>query len=318
MALVPGGNFALHNITTGGIVVLDDAEPNVDLGESVTFNGMPYFVYRVTGLTSGHVYEVDRQTSEEVVAWANDIANLQDDVERIDAELEHAALNLPDSVVHVLEGLTVTEESTPTINATAYNMGLAGPSNATQTVFYEPSPVAGGGGLKQSKPLSDLAGDQVQRKLLYIPDGVTFNNQASYVTAFDGTTGRDLISYSNGVFSANVFVPAIPAGTATHTVYPAPSNRVSGDGIWHTIEALTFVNGIPVPEADELFFTRNVPNSSVTLDIAYRGHANGNLFGAGTTTLAGVGGSSDVSTSLCNGRWKRERNNPGPMARGKP
>ena len=298
VALVPPGNFALENITNSSVVVLDNSEPTVDLGESVTFNGLVYFVYRVTGLTSGHVYEVDRQTSEEVVAWANDIANLQDDVGRIDAELEHAVLGLSDEVVHVLEGLTVTEESTPVINATAYNMGFG--ATAAQTVFYETSPIAGSGGLKQSKPLSDLTGDQVQRKLLYIPEGVTFNNQASYVTAFDGTTGRDLISYSNGVFSANVFVPAIPAGTATSTIYPAPSNRYAGEGVWQTIEALTFVNGVPVPEADELFFTRQVPNSSVTLNINYRGHANGNLFGQPVSplTLAGVGGSSDVTTSF--------------------
>ena len=298
VALAPGGNFALENITNGSVVVLDSSELTVDLGESVTFNGMPYFVYRVTGLTSGHVYEVDRQTTSTAAAWAEYIRNLQADVVRINAELSHALLNLSPEVAHVLDALTVTEQSNATIEATDYNNQLSGPASTDQSVFYETSPVAGSGGLKQSKPLSDLTGDQVQRKLLYIPEGVTFNNQASYVTAFDGTTGRDLISYANGVFSANVFVPAIPAGTATSTIYPAPSNRVSGDGIWHTIEALTFVNGVPVPEADELFFTRQVPNSSVTLNIAYRGHANGNIFGASTATLAGVGGSSDVTTSF--------------------
>lgn len=298
VAILPPGNFALNNITANSVVVLDNSEPTVELGESVTFNGLVYFVYRVTGLTSGDVYEVDRQTFEQVVSWANDIQNLQGDVARIDAELEHAILGLSDDVVHVLEGLTVTEESTPSIAATDYNNQLSGATSTTQSVFYEPSPVAGGSGLKASKPLSDLTGDQVQRKLLYIPEGVSFNNQASYVTAFDGTIGRDLISYANGVFSANVFVPAIPAGTSTHTVYPAPSNRVSGEGIWQAVEALTFVNGVPVPEADELFFTRNVPNAPVTLNIAYRGHANGNLFGAGTATLANVGGTAGPSTTF--------------------
>lgn len=298
VAVVPGGNFSLQNITANTVVVLDNAEATVDLGESVTFNGLVYFVYRVTGLTSGHVYEVDRNTNEEVVAWQNELDNLQRALEDVNARLSHAVLDLPAEVVHFLQDLTVTEESTPTVNATTYNNQLSGSTSTTQSVFYEPNEIAGSGGNKQSRPISDSTGDQAQRKLLYIPDGTTFFNQASYVSAFDGATSRDLISYQNGKFLANVFVPAVPSGTAVSTIYPAPSNRVSGDGIWQTIEALTFVNGIPVTEADELFFTRNLPNSSVTLNISYRGHANGNIFGAGTATLSGVGGSSNVSQSF--------------------
>ena len=48
----------------------------------------------------------------------------------------------------------------------------------------------------------------------------------------------------------------------------------------------------------KFFFTRNIPSTSVTLNIQYRGHANGNLFGAGTATLAGVGGASEVATTF--------------------
>lgn len=298
---VPGGSIAytLRNITTSSDTALADADPAVTLGESRNFNGVTYFVYRVTGLTSGHVYEVERIENERVVAWPDDIRNLQDDVSRIDAELEHAALDLPDAVIDVLDNNTsVTEESTPSVGPTAYNNGLAGPTNATQTVFYEPNENAASGGNKSSRPLSDLTGDQVQRKLLYIPDTATFSNQASYVTAFDGSTGRDLISYQDGTFFANVFVPAKSAGSSTETLYPAPSARVSGAGIWQTIPALTFQNGVPVAEADELFFTRNIPSSSTTLTIDYRGHANGNIFGANTVTLAGVGGTSEVATTF--------------------
>lgn len=90
----------------------------------------------------------------------------------------------------------------------------------------------------------------------------------------------------------------IPAGTATSTIYPAPSNLVSGQEIWINVPTLTFANGVPVPEADEVFFTRNIPSTSETITIQYRGHANGNVFGANSTTLAGAGGSSEVATTF--------------------
>lgn len=287
------GNFVLTNITTGGVVALDDFEANVDVIESLNVDGITYFVFRVTSLTSGHVYEIDRTTSEQVVAWSDDINNLQDDIKRIDAELEHTALNLPDAVIQVLENdVAVTEEASPSITATNYNKGLAGA--AQQTVFYEPNantPTAGTS--LNSRPFSELTGDQVRRKLLYIPAGTVYTNQ-DYLIGFDGTIGRPLITYVNGVFNAKVFVSAKPAGSSTETIYPAPSTLVSGPGIWINVPALTFQNGFPVPEADEVFFTRNIPTSSTTLTIQYRGHANGNVFGTNSTTLAGVGGSNDA------------------------
>ena len=297
VAVPEPGNFILQNRTASTDTALDQASPNIEVVESLTVSGVTYFVYRVTSVTSGDRFEVIRTQSHQVVAWANSISNLLDDVQRIDAELEHAALNLPDAVVHFLEDLTVTEESTPTINPTTYNRQLAGTGNATQTVFYEPAPVAPSGGLKASQPLSALSGDQVRRKLLMVPPSQPAN-QESYITAFDGSTGRDLISYINGEYLVNVRVPAQAASTVTSTVYPAPATRVSGPGIWQSVEALTFVNGVPVPEADELFFTRNIPTSGTVLTIDYRGHANGNIFGTAQTTLAGVGGGSDAITSF--------------------
>lgn len=293
VAVVAPGNFALQNITTGGITALLNG-PTVSLGESLTLNNQTYFVYRVTGLTSGHVYEVERTTQERVVAWPDDINNLQDDVQRIDAELAHAALNLDDAVVDVLDSLTVTEQSTPVTGPTDYNNQLAGPTNTTQTVFRETSPNSPSGGTLSSKPISDTAGtDRARQKLVYLPAGVDYVNQA-YLSAFDGSTGRDLIRYDNGTFSAQVFVPAKSAGSSTEIVYPAPATRVSGEGIWQNIETLTFQNGEPVPEADVLFFTRNIPSTATTLTIQYRGHANGNVFGTNSTTLTGVGGSNQV------------------------
>ncbi len=296
IAVPAPGNFVLKDLTASTVLALDNSEAAVDLGESLAFEGRTYFVYRVTGLTSGNSFEIDKSTQERVVAWQSDLDNLGADIARIDAELEHAALNLPDDVVQVLDNeLTVTEESTPTIIPSEYNKGLAG--TASQVVFYEPSANTPSGGVLASRPINENTGDQARRKLVYIDSGTTYNNQA-YLSAFDGTTGRDLIRYVNGVFNAQVFVPAKSAGTSTETIYPAPSNRVSGEGIWQRVPALTFVNGIPVAEADEIFFTRNVPSQAVTLNIQYRGHANGNVFGAGSATLAGVGGASDVFTTF--------------------
>ncbi len=290
------GTHNLLNVTTSSSLALSDGEATVSLGESLNDGTNTYFVYRVTGLTSGHVYEVERVSSSEVVAWPDDIDNLQDDIDRIDAELQHAALNLPEAVVQVLENeVTVDEEATPVVVATDFNTGLG--DTAAQTVFYEASPNTGSGGSLNSKPISDTSGDRAQRKLIYFPAGLSYINQA-YLSAFDGAASQDLIRYLDGVFKAQVRVPAIPAGVRTDTIYPAPSNRVSGAGFWITIPALTFVNGVPVPEADEAFFTRNVPTASTTLTIQYRGHANGNVFGESTTSLDGVGGSSEVATSF--------------------
>lgn len=285
------GNFTLMNRTTDTAIALDSSTPNVEVVESFTVDGTTYFVWLVTSLTSGHTYEVDRTTLEQVIKWENDIENLQDDVRRIDAQLDHAVFDLPDDVVHVLENdVSVTQEDNVTIVPSAYNNSLGGTD--AQTVFFEQAPNSPSGGLLNSDAINKQTGDRARRKLLYLDAGQTYANQQSFVTAFDGSTGRDLISYADGRFNARVFVDAIPGGTSTVTVYPAPATRVSGAGIWQTIPAITFVNGVPVPEADELFFTRNLPDTATTLTIQYRGHANGNIFGAGTTTLAGVGGSS--------------------------
>lgn len=297
VAVPAQGAHILRNINTSSDLALADSEATVDALESLSVDGTTYFVYRITGLTSGHVYEVETATIEQVVQERNDIQALKGQVERIDSELEHAALNLPDELVQVLDNeVTVTEESNPVIVATEYNNQLAGATNTTQTVFYEPDANAGSGGTLNSRPFNLLAGDQVRRKLVYINPQTLFNQ--NYLTAFDGSTGRDLISYAQGDFFAKVFVPAIPAGSTTTTIYPAPATRISGAGIWQTIDALTFQNGVPVTEADELFFTRNLPTSTTTLTIQYRGHANGNLFGANTITLANVGGAQDAITSF--------------------
>lgn len=297
VAVPEPGSFVLTNTTTDAPVALDNSSPNIEVVESLSVSGTTYFIYRVTNVTSGNRFEVSRSTLEQVVKWANDINNLQAAIQRINAELQHAALNLPDALVNVLDNeVTVTEESTPVEGSTDYNNGL-GNTNA-QTVFRESSPNSASGGLLNSNAFSLNTGDRARRKLLYIPAGFQYGN-SDILFAFDGaSTTTALMNYANGVFNARVRVPAVPSSTVTETVYPAPSTQVSGAGIWIDVPTLTFVNGVPVAEADEVFFTRNLPSSATTLTIQYRGHANGNVFGTNTVTLAGVGGPTDALTNV--------------------
>lgn len=299
IAAIGGNEYVLKNITQSTVLALDEFEATVSVIASRSFNSQVYFLYQVTGITATDVFEIDRSSLERVVGLRRDVDVLENRVDGIEAELEHAALNLPNEVVHVLENETeVIEESNPTIVASDYNRSLTGTAN-TQAVFYEGNSPAPSGGFQTSQAINANSGnDKYRNKLLYIPSGSSYGN-STIVHAFDNvSTSTDLISYQNGVFNAKVFVPAKNAGSSTETIYPAPATRVSGAGIWQTIEALTTRNGIPVAEADELFFTRNIPNSGTTLNIQYRGHANGNIFGAGSTTLANVGGSTLQSTSF--------------------
>ena len=270
---------------------------NLELGESLTRNGETYFVYRVINVGSGKTVRVDTINAHRVVAWQDDINTLLASVDRIDAELNHGVLSLPDAVVHVLENdVTVTEESTPTESATDYNESFVSP--AAQTIFRETAANGPSAGQLNSKPISDTSGtDRARRKLMYITEDAD-TAFTPFILANDGGALRELVTLDNGVLNAQVFVPAQSAGSTSVTVYPAPANRFAGNGVWQNIPTLTFRNGVPVTEADELFFTRNLPQTSSTLTINYRGHANGNIFGTSSTTLAGVGGASEVSTTF--------------------
>lgn len=283
IAVIGGDTYTLKNITQSQDTALVNG-PNVQVLESVTFSGSVYFVYRVSGLTANDVIEVETSHSHEVVKWENDIDNLQGDIDRLDAKLDHVILDIPEAVANILRHeTTVTEQSNPVINATPYNISLS--NNAGQAVFFENNPNTSVGGSLNSKPISENMGNsRFGNKLLYI-NHQTFVNQA-YVTAFDGSTGRDLITFVQGQFFAKQFVAAIPSSTVINTVYPAPSNRVSGQGVWIDIPTLTFVNGVPTVESDEVFFTRNIPASNVAVTIQYRAHANGNIVGLSTATLA--------------------------------
>ncbi len=278
VAVRPQGDKALNNITASTSIILADSTPNVELGESITgADGFVYFIYRVTSLTSGNVFEVDTLSQEQVVAWQNSIDNLQGDVQRIDAELEHALLNLSDDVVQVFENdVTVTEENTPNVVASDYNKSLSGTN--IQTIYPEANPnVFDGSELKSEAINVNIANDRYRNKLIYLPRTEVYTNKV-YLNANDGTTTTDLIEYANGVFFAKVFVPAIPAGTRIVTIYPGIQNHISGPGIWNTLTT------IPV-QATEVFFVNDVPATNTGVTIQYRGHANGNIFGASSIVL---------------------------------
>ena len=278
---VEGGStlaYTIQNITQNTSFPLDRSLPNIEIGVSFVDNNKTYFGYRITGLTISDVLEVDNFRLEQVVAWQDDINNLIKDINRIDAELKHAALNLPDDLVQVLDNeVDVTEETNPTIIATDYNKSFS--TNDTQTIFYETTPNAVGSGVLNSKPISETTGVRARRKLVYLPSTTPYVNGA-LITAFDGTTIRNLVEYQNGVFNAIIFVPGTSAGSQTITVTPSPSNLVARD--WYSIPLHT---SNLVAEADELFLTRDVPTTATTLNIQYRYDANGGHGATQTTTL---------------------------------
>lgn len=287
-------NYVLMNTTADTVVALDDSEPTVEVIESFSDSGVTYFVYRVTSIVSGNRYEVERTTLEQKLAIINRIDVLRDQVNELEAE-QH---EIPNDVRNILENsVTVSEEVSPNQVPSSFNVGLG--SGTGQKVYFEATPNAPGAGFLNSNPWSITgSGSRARQKLLYIGENHEYGN-ADLVLANDGASDTErLVFFRDNQLFARVFVPAIPASTTTNTVYPSQSSRVSGPGIWQTIPALTFVNGVPVPEADEVFFTRDLPTSDTTLTIQYRGHANGNIFGAGTTTLNGVGGPTEVISNI--------------------
>lgn len=286
-------SFILSNITQNSVVILANGQANVTLGESLQYQGATYFVYRVGGIAISDILEVQLVQQVQRVAWQEDINHLKEEVLVLEAE----AINLPDALKQVLETeVTVTEQTNPSLAPTPFNNSLG--SGGTQKIFTQTSDNAPSSGSINSLAISEQTGSRNKRKIVYIGTDHQYGN-SDLLSAFDGTsTTLNLVRYQNGELQARQFIPAVPQGSQNVIIYPSPSNRVAGAGIWQTIPTLTFQNGVPVTEADELFFTRDVPTQGVTLNIQYRGHANGNLFGAGTTTLANVGGSSEVAQTF--------------------
>ena len=278
---VEGGSdraYMVQNTTQGTATPLDTSIPNVDLGASTIINGKTFFGYRVSGLTANDVLEVFRVTFTVEANWERRISQNESDIKEDKATLNHAVLDIPEPVVNVLRNeTTVTEEDNATRPATDYNKQLAGGSNATQTVFYEATPNLGSGGFKNSKLISDTKGtDRYRNKLIYFTTNVSYSNQV-YLSAFDGATNRDLITYENGIFNAKVLVPEIPAGTSTQNVPLRFNQSLLSERIVHS----------PVeghPESAATFSITGSPSDfwSRSVSLNWNDEANGNPQNSGT------------------------------------
>ncbi len=290
IAVATGVEQAVMNGGTQTLLTSANAQtdPNLELGESETFEGRTYFVYRLSNQAANDVIQTFDLTFVQVVAWQDDIDTLGADVDRIDAELEHAALNLSDSLIDVLDNnVTVTEESNPTIVATEYNKSFS--TNDTQTVFYETSPNSPSGGSHDSEAISVSS-----IKLVVIPEDHVFSDGV-ILQANDGSTTIDLVNFVGGQLVANVFVPAVPSGSKTVTVHPLPATQAQRD--WYSLPLHT---SDLRSEADEIFFTRNVPAAPTTLAFQYRYDANGGHGATQTINLviSDIALDASVSASL--------------------
>ncbi len=265
IAVATGVEQAVVNGGTRTLLTSANAntDPNLELGESSTFEGRTYFVYRLSDQSVNDVIQTFELTFVQVVAWQDDINTLDSDINRIDAELEHAAINLSDDLIDVLDNsVTITEESDPTILPTSYNKSFS--TNDTQTVFYETNPKTPSSGTRDSDVISASSS-----KIVVIPKDHVFSDGV-ILQANTGATTTDLVNFVGGQLVANVFVPAIPSGSKTVTVHPLPATQVQRD--WYSIPLHT---PSLQAEADELFFTRDVPISPTTLAFQYRYDANG-------------------------------------------
>ena len=289
------GDFLLKNITTKNETPLVQQTANVDLIESVSDSGTTYFVFRVTDLTSGHTFEIDRLTSQTLPKWSYQIDTLQKAVTSIQDMLTHAVFDISEQVLDLFRNnMSVRQDDQSQTLVTDYNKSLG--AGDTPKVFMEPAPNAPVDGVVTSRPMSELVGDLAGNKLVYLNEE-SYASQP-YLWGYDGANQTNLITYENGVFNAKVFIAATSASTTSEPVYPAPSNRVSGPDQWINVPTITFLNGRPTTLADEVFFTRNIPIEVVDLKIDYRSHANGSLFITDMTTLPGIGGSDPVQTSV--------------------
>ena len=284
-----GGAYTLLNRTNTTSIPLDDSDPNVEVLESLSFEGKTWFVYRVSNLTAGDVYELDQTRFVRVVAREEDIKTLFANSARVDAELEHALLNLSDPVIEVFENeVSVDVETVPTVVPNDYNRSFS--ATGLQTIFYPDPATTFTGGFTRTPAIKDNPAAREYRKLVYLGDSIP---TGTLLRAFDTAQNIDLVTFDGSQAVVKVFVPATSGGSTTVTVRPTPQNQVVKD--WYFISTKT---SDLRPIANELFFVNNVPTVSSTLNINYRYDANGGHGATISTTLAGVGGGSDVSTTV--------------------
>ncbi len=302
---VPGSDGKTHilrNTTTSVEQTLTPGAAQGDANLSVVSSFASLFIYEVTGIAVDDVLQVVDATVETLVKWPYDLDNLQQEADTLRSLIDNLAINnLPPGTLDWLLHILITEEANPTLQPTSFNF-LSG-DGSQPLASIETSPNAFSSGLKTSEeilPDGQTLDGLTGRKIAYAP-AFHAASVADVVSAVNsgGTVTQEIVRRNGAVYEASIRIPGHGAGSRTAIRYPSPATRVSGEGIWQDIPTLTFRNGIPVPEADELFFTRNLPPSSRTLTIQYRGIANGNVFGAAQTTLANVGaGAGETATSF--------------------
>ena len=276
-----GGAYTLLNRTNTTSIPLDDSDPNVEVLESLTFEGSTWFVYRVSGLTAGDVYELDQTRFVRVVAREEDIKTLFANSARVDAELEHALLNLSDPVIEVFENeVSVDVETVPTVVPNDYNRSFS--ATGLQTIFYPDPATTFTGGFTRTPAIKDNPAAREYRKLVYLGDSIP---TGTLLRAFDTTQNIDLVTFDGSQAVVKVFVPATSGGSTTVTVRPTPQNQVAKD--WYLITNHT--SGF-VAVSSELLLTVNVPTVSSLATIRYRYETGAGHGSTITTTLAGVGG----------------------------
>lgn len=222
------------------------------------------------------------------------IQNNRDAINEIKQIIDNLPSQIPQDVLSwLINDVTITDTSQAVLNPTPYNQALS--NDDTQAVFIDVTQNSGTN--LSSGPMASAT--TRGQKLLELMQ--SYNDGDVIVHAYDNVSvTTNVLQRVGDDLMAIRFVPAIPPGSYTETVKPLPSNQVEHD--WFDVPGHT-----PnfAPEADELFFTRNIPSTATTLTINYRYFANGSAGPAVTATLANVGGTStqqyQANLSLPNG-----------------
>ena len=303
-----------HEIDQDGVVELTiadldysailNSDPTVTL--TVNFRGFSYsgrfefkeLYNRETSLIHDDVERIADNSSGQVLhqllplieSDEANIVNLQAAVKALIQMIDNLPQAIPPAVLSwLINDVTITETTSTTLDPTRFNMFLA--NDQTQAIFVDPDQTVSGG-----DQLTGIIKDGLVRgqKMYELIMG-TYADGDVMVHAFDGTNQTDLIKRTGDNVVAIKYVPAHGGGSRTVTEYPLPPNQFHHE--WYRISLST---GAPnfEPVSSEIAFTQNVPLVSTTITILVRTVANGNVGATTTRTLAGVGGSADVSDSF--------------------
>ena len=291
VAVAEPGDFVLLNITAGTQVTLDGA-----VG-SFFVDGKSHFLYSTGPQASGAVFEVEDRTVDRTPLWEHQIQLLTTELAALKAAQSHVLDGIPEDVLEVMKNdVQVTVQDTVTRSASDFNNQLGNPDTQESVSDQQGT---------QASNISDAFNQRAsgnayrRKKLIYMPGASALLAGQNLLAAMVGGSTNILMTTDAAHYFGKRHVAAIPGGSQDVTVYPAPANEPSREGKFIEIAASTIgPDGAPIPEADEKFFTRNIPGSSRTLTIEYRGTGNSGYFGRATTTLVGVGGPVDVSKSV--------------------